>query len=118
MCCGSRNRIGVGLYAVTYSQTGQLCTANAQVHGNSNLSPRPTEVYYLINRSTVAIDKIGVTSNPQGRYSQTYLDTENVNYVAQTQYNSRYPAKVDENIRLVWYKMQNGQLPRLNKATY
>ena len=86
------------------------------VHGNSSLSPRPTEVYCLINRSSGAIDKIGITSNPEERYSDSFLRAQNVFYETQTTYNSRYPAMVDENIRMVDYYLQNGQLPRLNKT--
>jgi len=91
--------------------------AGFQVHGNSSLSQDPTEVYYLINRSSGDIDKIGVTSNPAERYSQAYLDAENVDYVTQTLYSSRYPALVDENIRLTWYQINTGKLPRLNLVT-
>lgn len=84
---------------------------------NARSRPRPTEVYYLINRSTGKIDKIGIASDPGGRYSDVYLKAENVLYQTQYQYSSRYPAMVDENIRLTWYLLQNGELPRLNKVT-
>jgi ABC-type Mn2+/Zn2+ transport system ATPase subunit len=76
-----------------------------------------TEVYYLMNNATGAIDKIGITSNPSERYSDAYLRTENVTYVPQAQYQWRYPAMVDENIRLFWYQIENGSLPRLNQVT-
>jgi len=90
----------------------------ASVHGNSADSMRGTEVYYLINRDSLAIDKIGITSDAAGRYSQAYLNVQNVDYVPQTQYSSRYPAVVDENIRLTWYRINNdGNLPRLNQTT-
>jgi len=97
----------------TATQQPEIC----DVHGNSSLSERQTEVYYLINRTTGAIDKIGITSNPQSRYSDAYLRAKNVRYEAQAQYNSRYPAMVDENIRLVHYRLTHGDLPRLNKTT-
>jgi RHS repeat-associated protein len=87
------------------------------VHGNSANSMRGTELYYLINNDSNAIDKIGITSDPSGRYSQAYLDAENVTYVPQAQYTWRYAAMVDENIRLTFYQFENGQLPRLNKVT-
>jgi hypothetical protein len=101
--------------------TGAVAVEKARqdaIHGNSSQSQRPTEVYYLINRDSLTIDKIGITSDPGGRYSQAYLDAENVRYEAQTQYSSRYPALVDENIRLTWYQINNGQLPRLNQVTH
>jgi RHS repeat-associated protein len=120
--------IAVGILAVTSTSTADPTLAEvqyveragagaAQLHGNSAQSQNPTEVYYLVNRSTSAIDKIGITSNPSGRYSQSYLKSENVDYVTQTEYLTRYPAMVDENIRLTWYMLQNGSLPRLNKLT-
>lgn len=37
-----------------------------QVHGNSSFSQRPTDLYFLINRTTFDIDKIGITSNLAG----------------------------------------------------
>ena len=86
------------------------------VHGNSAASMQGTEVYYLINRSTGDIDKIGITSYGEARYSQSFYEAENVRYEAQAQYQWRYPAMVDENIRLTWYYIDNGQLPRLNKS--
>jgi hypothetical protein len=43
-----------------------------KVHGNSSNSMQGTELYYLINRSSGAIDKIGITSYPnQRRYIST-----------------------------------------------
>jgi hypothetical protein len=91
--------------------------ADAIVHGNSADSMRGTEVYYLINNGSGAIDKIGITSNPETRYSDAYLRAENVRYETQAQYTWRYAAMVDENIRLTFYRIENGQLPRLNKVT-
>lgn len=91
--------------------------ALSKVHANSASSMQGTEVYYLINNDSGAIDKIGITSYPGTRYSQSYLSAENVRYVTQAQYISRYAAMVDENIRLVTYLGVNGQLPRLNKVT-
>ena len=90
--------------------------ADAYIHGNSANSMRGTEVYYLINNSSGAIDKIGITSFPNERYSDAYLKAQNVTYVTQAQYTWRYAAMVDENIRLVHYQLQNGQLPRLNQV--
>ena len=89
----------------------------ARVHGNSAASMQGTEVYYLINNLTGAIDKIGITSYPGTRYPQPYLDAENVRYETQAQYTWRYAAMVDENIRLVHYQIEHGQLPRLNRST-
>jgi RHS repeat-associated protein len=96
---------------------GSAAIDDTQVHGNSSRSLRPTEVYYLISRGSGAIDKIGITSFPDRRYSQAYLNAENVDYVTQRQYSSRYPAMLDENIQLTWYLIDHGQLPRLNKVT-
>ena len=39
-------------------------------------------------------------------------------YAPQTWYQWRYPAMVDENIRLSWYQIEHGSdLPDLNKVT-
>jgi RHS repeat-associated protein len=108
--------IGVGIIAAAIAMC-QAASDQAKVHGNTATSPRPTEVYYLINKSTGAIDKIGVSSNGPARYPQVYLDLENVRYVTQTVYSWRYPALVDENIRLTHYRIQHGTLPRLNRVT-
>jgi hypothetical protein len=101
------------------AMTAACGVANSQtrVNANSSTSKLGTEVYYLINRSSGEIDKIGITSFPNTRHRQSYLNAENVDYVSQTQYSSRYPALVDENIRLTWYLIQNRRLPRLNKTT-
>jgi hypothetical protein len=111
---------GSALLGATIYEMNRLLSSGSgtRVHGNSDLSQRPTEIYYLINKTTGEIDKIGCTCNPDGRYSDTYLRSENVEYVSQTQYSSRYPAKVDENIRLTWYLIEHGHLPRLNKVTH
>ncbi len=67
------------------------------------------------------VDVIGVQiksfCTPYAGYPQAYLIAENVTYVPQTQYTWRYAAMVDENIRLMVYRFENGQLPRLNKVT-
>lgn len=88
----------------------------ARTHGNSYLSMRETEVYYLINNNTGGIDKIGITSNAYDRYSDSYLRAQNVTYQVVATYSYRYPAVVDENIRLFHYNLQHGRLPRLNKS--
>jgi RHS repeat-associated protein len=58
---------------------GQYLADNA-THKNSSKSQWPTELYYLINRDSGVIDKIGITSNLGERYSQAYLIAENVRY--------------------------------------
>lgn len=74
-------------------------------------------MYYLVNRSSGEIDKIGITSNPSGRYSQQYLRTENVQYVPQVRYQSRLVAAADEHTRLTFCQITHGgSLPRLNKV--
>jgi RHS repeat-associated protein len=86
---------------------------SSPVHKNSASSTSPTEVYHLINRSSGAIDKIGVTSLGK-RYSQAYLDRENVRFQSIAKYSRRYPALVHENIELTHYKYNYGEYPRLN----
>jgi hypothetical protein len=91
-----------------------LDAATDGVHVNSANSMRGTELYYLIINDTGVIDKIGITSNPAGRFPQSYLRAENVTCVTLTQYVWRYTATVDENIRLTFYGIENGELPRIN----
>lgn len=93
-----------------------VVSACGKLHKNSYYSQCGTELYYLINRNSGAIDKIGVTSNPEDRYSQSFLDSEGVDYVRQRCYETRYPALVDENIQLVSYFNEHGALPRLNNV--
>jgi len=49
-----------------------------------------TELYYLINRTSGKVDKIGVTCYPGCRYSQAYLNAENVFYQTQYYFEWRY----------------------------
>jgi hypothetical protein len=88
------------------------------VHANSHQSPRPTEVYHLINKTTFEIDKIGITALGQsGRYSQAWLEANNVRYQTIREYQSRYPAVVHENIELTHYFLTHFELPKFNKVT-
>jgi hypothetical protein len=112
--CAPANPSMVAAMTAAGAATG--LAVDTLVHGNSASSMRGTELYYLINRDSGEIDKIGITSNPGSRYSQSYLNVENVTYVPQAQYTWRYPAMVDENIRLNFYRFEHGQLPRLNKV--
>ena len=90
---------------------------NNAVHGNSYNNTSGTQVYYLTNRDDpTVIDKIGITSNPNGRYSPVQLIEMNVDYVTVTNYTSRYAAALHENIVLVNYFIQNGELPKYNKV--
>jgi hypothetical protein len=91
-------------------------SAQVRVHGNSADSMMGTEVYYLINRLTGVIDKIGITSYPTTRYSKSYFDLENVRYETQSRYEWRTMAIIDEQIRLMNYFVANGNLPRLNRT--
>lgn len=116
--CAAVNPAMVAVISATGAAVGAMAdTASDGVHGNSANSMRGTEVYYLINRGTGAIDKIGITSNPGSRYTNAWLDAQNVTYVPQAQYTWRYAALLDENIRLVNYQFQHGKLPRLNNVT-
>ncbi len=98
----------------------QATGSDARVHGNAAACVVITEVYYLTNKTTGAIDKIGMTSQGQARYSQAFDDIENVRYEAQAGYPGyrwRDPALVDENIRLVHYRATHGKWPRLNTTS-
>ncbi len=87
------------------------------VHGNSSQSMSGTEVYYLLNAAG-EIKKIGITSQGEKRYPQSWLVSQGLIYAPQTWYQWRYPAMVDENIRLTWYQIEHGgDLPDLNKVT-
>ncbi|MHB8530724.1 MAG: hypothetical protein ACYC8V_14595 [Caulobacteraceae bacterium] len=105
-------------YATGYGAGSIADDIDALTHGNSANSMQGTELYYIINRTSGAIDKIGVTSYPGERYSQAYLNIENVRYVTQYYFQRRYAAYVAENIELTWYQIQYGQLPRLNQITH
>ena len=87
------------------------------VHGNSARSQKPTVVYTLVDRITNVIRKIGITSNPKSRYSQPYLDRNNLDFVPEKFYQTRYPAIIHENIRLYHHRIDHGKLPDLNKTT-
>jgi hypothetical protein len=109
---------GIAISGMVAGEVGDTAQSayDKLVHGNSADSMRGTEVYYLINRSSGAIDKIGITSSPSERYSDAYLRREDVEYLTQARYQWRYPAMVDENIRLTHYYIENGHLPRLNQG--
>ena len=87
------------------------------VHGNSARSQKPTVVYTLVDRITNVIRKIGITSNPKSRYSQPYLDRNNLRFQTEQVYQTRYPAIIHENIRLYHHRIDHGKLPDLNKTT-
>jgi hypothetical protein len=102
--------------AVCSVASGSVYRSGTRIHGNSADSMIGTEVYYLINRATGDVDKIGITSYPQTRYSQPELDRQNVDYFGQAQYSWRMMAVIDEQYRLFNYYVENGRLPRLNKT--
>jgi hypothetical protein len=95
---------------------GNNSGTGTRVHGNSADSMQGTEVYYLINNTTNEIDKIGITSYPEARYSKAYLDAQDVRYETQAQYTLRYFAMVDERVRLLNHWFDHGHLPRLNQT--
>jgi RHS repeat-associated protein len=115
---GLQRNPGLALRAI--SRVGVSTTSpqlnRVNVHGNSYASPRSTQVYNLVNRTTGGVDKVGITSNPNGRYTQAYLDAHNVRYRVVATYHSRYPAIVHENIALTHHAISHGSLPRLNKV--
>ncbi|QLQ14268.1 MAG: RHS repeat-associated core domain-containing protein [Brevundimonas sp.] len=103
------------LNAITGGSGAVIVAAIEQIHANSHRSERPTELYFLVDRDTSEIQKIGIYSHgARSRYSQAYLERESVFYRPQYQFGPRYPAAVAENIALVGYFSVNGRLPRLN----
>jgi RHS repeat-associated protein len=102
------------------NSTGTTTTSTTPItHGNSKTSPRQTELYFLFSVDPTrlgAIDKIGITSQGSGRYSQSFYEIEKVRYAMQWEFSSRYPAIVAENVALVGYYATFGTLPRLNKV--
>ena len=110
----------IGLAAASIGDllwNGSAANDNTIAHRNASYSQEPTELYNLINKSTGEIDKIGITSNPRGRYDAAYLATENVIYKTAYQFSTRAPALLAENIALVSYRAANGgNLPRLNRV--
>lgn len=92
----------------------------ANIHGNNLLSKRPTHLYHLINQTTKEIDEIGINSVPNppaGRYSQAYLEKENVVFTKKYTFTNRLLATIAENIEIVHYQIEHGgRRPRLNKV--
>ncbi|PZQ48217.1 MAG: hypothetical protein DI556_15485, partial [Rhodovulum sulfidophilum] len=88
-----------------------------RVHGNDSRSLRKTELYHLLDVTTGEIRKIGIISAdrvPSGRYTASYLAANNVEYLNQHVFNSRYPAVVAQNIELNAYKITHRRYPDLN----
>jgi RHS repeat-associated protein len=112
MCAGASAGAGAVCSVANSNSTGGTAF---RTHANSASSMQGTELYYLINRTTGDIDKIGITSYPDQRYSQAYLDAENVRYQTQWQFQWRAAAMAAENIELMGYWTSNGRLPRLNQ---
>jgi RHS repeat-associated protein len=83
------------------------------IHGNSAQSLRPTSVYHLVDRNG-NIQKIGISSSPKTRYSQTWLQTHGLQLVVTYTYSNRYSAIVHENIEIVHYRLEYGARPLLN----
>lgn len=92
-----------------------------KIHGNSLLSRKPSELYHLINQTTGVIEKIGITSAPSapaGRYSQRYLEAQNVRYTRVATFENRLAARAAETEQLREFYDEHGTLPRLNKRFY
>jgi RHS repeat-associated protein len=85
-----------------------------RVNANSGSSMIGTELYYLINRTSGAIDKIGVTSYPGERYFKALLDSDNVDYGPVYFFQWRYAAYVAENIDRMAYYAIHLKFPPLN----
>ncbi len=90
--------------------------------GNNKLDSRIAEKYTLKNRTTGEVDKIGETVNgkfkgKQKRYSQKYLDKENVDYVPENLDTKKTMHKEQHN-DILDFKSKNGKRPRLNRNDY
>ena len=85
------------------------------VHGNSLDSMRPTSVYYLRDLTTSNVQKIGVSSDVDRRYSAGWLVDRGLYLETVYEYGTRYPAVVHENVALHAYFREHGDLPPLNK---
>jgi len=86
------------------------------------LNSRPAEKYNLRNRTTGETDKIGETVNgefkgKQKRYSQKYLDRENVDYVPENT-GTKKTMHAEQHQDILDFKSKNGRRPRLNKNDY
>jgi hypothetical protein len=110
--CGGAAAAAIAVCSVANGGSG----ISGRVHGNSADSMIGTEVYYLINNTSGDIDKIGITSYGERRYTQLFYRSENVRYVPQAQYEWRTMAVIDEQIRILRYYNENGRLPRLNNS--
>jgi hypothetical protein len=111
--CTGAVTVAIAVCSVT---GGNSPGTGTRMHGNSADSMIGTEVYYLINNTTGDIDKIGITSYPDTRYSKRELIEQNLRYTPQAYYDWRTMAIIDEQYRLLQYYMDHGRLPRLNKA--
>lgn len=58
--------------------------------------------------------KYGQTSNPEGRYSQDYLDSLNLDKIPEFQ-GTKEECLIMEKIKIYNYVINNGQLPPGNK---
>lgn len=93
---------------------------NTATHGNSLDTKKPASGYTLRDRNTGEICKIGETTCGKSRYTQKYLDEEDVDMVFDGPQNvSKREIKKWENDNIKKYKEKNdGKRPRLNKSDH
>jgi len=87
-------------------------------HGCSLETTKKAQVYELRDRDTGEVQKFGETTVGRGRYTQAFLDTENVDMVFIGRKRSKRQARAWETRKIRAYKKQHGCRPRLNKSDH
>ncbi|QHM75524.1 putative deoxyribonuclease RhsA [Mixta theicola] len=87
-------------------------------HGNSHSTDKPAEGYTLRDRDTGEVAKYGETTMGTSRYSQKYLDDNNVDMFFEAE-GTKKEMHTWQHDKILEYKSNNGgKRPPLNKSDY
>ncbi|MDR5806745.1 DUF6531 domain-containing protein [Caballeronia sp. LZ019] len=86
-------------------------------HGNSLDTDKPTQGYTLRDRDNGSVAKYGETTNGKKRYSQEYLDANNVDMIFEEK-GSKREMHTWQHEMILEHTRIHGARPRLNKSDY
>jgi RHS repeat-associated protein len=86
-------------------------------HGCSLDTTKPAKGYELQDRDSGEVQKYGETTRGKARYTQAFLEAENVDMVFKKSGTKREMHKWQHD-KIIEYKQKNGCRPRLNKSDY
>jgi len=107
-----------GFYSNDPETNLQVVENSPYEHGNSLNTERPAEGYSLQDRDTGEICKYGETTCGLDRYSQDFLDEENVDMIFEESGSKRDMHEWQHEKILEFKDANDGERPRLNLNDY